>query len=63
MKATKPIRLDRRGHSFDGVEAFLNEVVDSAWTVDWSSPRFRLYIFQKCCVLSVKMALDLDCPV
>ena len=63
MKATQAIRLDRPGHSFDGVEAFLNKAVDSAWTVDWSSPRFRLYIFQKCSVLSVKMALDLDCAV
>ena len=34
MKATKSIRLDRPGHSFDGVEAFLNKAVDSAWTVD-----------------------------
>ena len=34
MKVTKRIRLDRQGHSFDGVEAFLNKAVDSAWTVD-----------------------------
>ena len=34
MKATKSIRLDRRGHSFDGDEAFLSKAVDSAWTVD-----------------------------
>ena len=34
MKATKSIRLDRPGHWFDGVEAFLDKAVDSAWTVD-----------------------------
>ena len=34
MKATKSIRLDRPGHSFDEVEAFLNKAVDRTWTVD-----------------------------